>query len=106
MSHTPGPWVALCADVSGVRPIGDDGVRFWEIHEASSDDRYRGGIASVHAAEHIQGITRAERDANARLISAAPELLEALEAVVSVADRKTVEFDKAHAAIAKARGQS
>lgn len=31
------------------------------------------------------------------------EMLEALEAVVRVADRKTVEFDMAHAAIAKAK---
>lgn len=44
------------------------------------------------------------RDANARLIAAAPELLEALRGVVRVADRKTDEFDAAHAAIAKATG--
>lgn len=42
--------------------------------------------------------------ANARLISAAPDLLEALISVVSVADRKTTEFDRARAAIAKATG--
>ena len=41
----------------------------------------------------------------ARLIAAAPELLEALEGVLRVADRKTDEFDAARAAIAKARGQ-
>jgi hypothetical protein len=40
----------------------------------------------------------------AHLIAAAPELLEALESVVAVADRKTVEFDMARAAIAKAKG--
>jgi hypothetical protein len=45
-----------------------------------------------------------EAKANANLIAAAPELLEALIAVVSIADRATVEFDKAHAAIAKATG--
>ncbi|MFM0256067.1 acetyl-CoA carboxylase [Paraburkholderia sediminicola] len=39
-----------------------------------------------------------------RLAAAAPELLDALKAVVSVADRATVEFDKARAAIAKATG--
>lgn len=42
--------------------------------------------------------------ANARLIAAAPELLQALQAVVLVADRKTDELDLAHAAIAKATG--
>lgn len=41
---------------------------------------------------------------DALLIAAAPDLLEALQAVVSVADRATVEFDKARAAIAKATG--
>jgi hypothetical protein len=42
--------------------------------------------------------------ANARLIAAAPELLEALRGVVRVADRATVEFDAARAAIARATG--
>lgn len=50
------------------------------------------------------GAIEAELLANAKLIAAAPELLEALQAVVSVADRATVEFDKARAAIAKAIG--
>lgn len=38
------------------------------------------------------------------LAAAAPELLEALEGVLRVADRKTDEFDAARAAIAKATG--
>lgn len=40
------------------------------------------------------------------VFAAAPELLEALEAVVRVADRATVEFDMARAAIAKAKGET
>lgn len=43
--------------------------------------------------------------ANARLIASAPELLDALRGVLSVADRKTNEFDAARAAIAKAEGR-
>lgn len=39
------------------------------------------------------------------LIAAAPEMFEALVAVVTVADRKTDEFDRARAAIAKAMGE-
>lgn len=42
---------------------------------------------------------------NKSLIAAAPELLEALQAVVRVADRQTDEFDMARAAIAKALGK-
>jgi len=44
-------------------------------------------------------------EADAILYAAAPDLLEALKKVVSVADRKTVEFDLAHAAISKAEGR-
>lgn len=44
--------------------------------------------------------------ADMALIESAPDLLEALEAVVRVADRDTVEFNMARAAIAKAKGGS
>ena len=44
------------------------------------------------------------KEADARLITSAPELLAALIGVVKVADRATVEFDAARAAIAKAEG--
>ena len=46
------------------------------------------------------------QEANAHLISAAPELLAALKKIVAIADRKTVEFDEARAAIAKAENVS
>lgn len=42
--------------------------------------------------------------ANAFMLSAAPQMLEALQAVISVADRDTDEFAKARAAVAKALG--
>lgn len=47
-----------------------------------------------------------EFEARFRLIAAAPELLEALQGVLRVADRKTDEFDAARAAIAKALGET
>lgn len=39
---------------------------------------------------------------HAHLIAAAPDLLEALQQVVAISDRKHEAWDKAHAAIAKA----
>lgn len=50
----------------------------------------------------IEGIDHPD----ARLIAAAPDVLEALKAVMRVADRHTAEFDMARAAIAKAEGRS
>lgn len=47
-----------------------------------------------------------EFEANAELIAAAPDLLEALQAVLRVADRATSEFVLAKNAIAKALGES
>jgi hypothetical protein len=44
------------------------------------------------------------RDADLHLMSAAPDMFAALEGVLRVADRATVEFDAARAALAKARG--
>lgn len=105
--HTPGPWEADCCDVTGARPPGDSGVRFWSV--VGKGD-YRGSVCNVHSAEHIGGITIAERDANARLIAAAPDLLEACYIGLGVAlafeeesDRSASE--KIRAAIAKAKGQ-
>lgn len=49
--------------------------------------------------------TEGETEANAHLIAAAPDLLEALKGVMAIADRKTDEFDLARAAIAKAEGR-
>jgi hypothetical protein len=43
---------------------------------------------------------------NSRLESQNAQLLEALKGVIRVADRKTVEFDKAHAAIASAKTET
>lgn len=61
--HTPGPWEArqfvinghLCAEV--LPAVGG----------------YRGEIAYAQDAEHVDGITKAELAANARLIAAAPD---------------------------------
>jgi hypothetical protein len=76
--RTPGPWIAL----------PDGGI-------SSSDPPQT--LAVVMNGEDMTG--------NAALIAAAPEMLEALKGVVRVADRSTVEFDAARAAIAKAEAK-
>lgn len=84
--HSPAPWIVE-------HPHGEPGVYVGAANTSL--------VAKVYDAD----LGSAQTEANALLIAAAPELLEALKAVVSVADRKTDEFDLAHAAIAKAQGQ-
>jgi len=67
--YTKGPWVIK------VRKHDDFTVAEIEI-DASP---YRGEVARLQSCEHIDGIATDELLANARLIAAAPELLEALE---------------------------
>ena len=81
VSHTPGPWHNDCFLVTATQ----------------------GRREICHTGEG-RG-TSEECEANARLIAAAPDLLAALVGVVRVADRATVEFDAARAAIAKATAQ-
>jgi len=120
MKHTPGPWLAVCNDIQDtIRPVGDDGVRYWDIVQQhwKQGGPYRGSVCSVFAAEDIGGITRAERDANAHLISAAPDMYEALKGFVAKLDTAILvegdhptshladELRAALAALAKAEGR-
>jgi len=100
--HTPGPWVI--AHKSNIR----DGA-IWAANECVY-------VAQVYNVERQTDASRAdERQANARLIAAAPELLEALEACLSALDLEYGECDgcttdpctrcRAKAAISKARGR-
>ena len=96
---TPGPWVtkqAISADNVGgfdwcVTQVGDTKI-IAEVFQRV------GGVQGFWDDRPVE--------ANAHLIAAAPNLYEALKAVISVADRKTVEFDLAHAALAKAEGRN
>lgn len=122
--HTPGPWrweINLKSRVvrltGGVRPLYDltvmDFVRWGmgnaaprfidQDHLMERADTYAAVVPGrEHHAQWFQGLSHPD----AHLIAAAPDLLAALRAVVSVADRKTDEFDLAHSAIAKAEGRS
>ena len=75
--HTPGPWLVR----------GKQSIRGFK-------------------GEYIASANWNNGAANARLIAAAPDLLIALREVLSVADRKTYEFDLARAAIALATGEA
>ena len=89
--HTPGPW-----EIEGTPRRG------WDIFSLGEERRY---ITSDPMRERAINY---ERDA--RLMAAAPELLEALEKVVSFVDAgegtwTVEEQQKARAAIAKAKGE-
>ena len=85
MKQTPAPWRW-------------DSARVYSDHPDISDN-----IVCLAPGEAFE--SHKNWKANARLITAAPELLAALKGAVAVADRRTDEFDAARAAIAKAEGQ-
>lgn len=102
--HTPGPWIAT----GNVRPVEgvDEPLFCGEIAELRKTG-WRGTIASIQSCDFINGITREEAEANARLIAAAPEMLAALE--FALADPcfpllGSVTQDVVRAAIDKATG--
>lgn len=77
------------------------------IEQDGEDLPYRGMIARLQSAEHIDGITGEELTANAHLIAAAPDLYAALEMAqlwLSVDGR--FDMQGINAALAKARGEA
>lgn len=83
---TPGPWTS-------------DGILIWKANSVIAQ-------ADIGDVDHIEE----EREANARLIAAAPELYEALAWMAGLFNEATTEgvfsdaLTHAHAALAKARG--
>ena len=87
-AHTPGPWIT-------------------DSKERTDTARYIMAAARPfpHTIARIDLVNRAEDEANAALMAAAPELLEALEALISpVGVVMLHDLDRARAAIAKVRG--
>lgn len=83
----------------------------WEIgpHQRIISGGWSIRIADGSAIAYVLGEKNPELQANARLIAAAPELLEALKQIVDAADgggwnQLDASFLKARAAIAKATG--
>lgn len=87
ITHTPGPWraskVTINAQAGGYVVLWPDTSRPG-VHHRRLD--YKGEFLA----------------ADATLMAAAPDMLAALQGVLRVADRATVEFDAVRAAIAKA----
>jgi hypothetical protein len=104
--HTPGPWI-----VKGyIRPVKcEDGtvaqLYCADVYPRMPIGKFRGSICYVQSADKIGGIDNSEAEANAHLIAAAQELLEALEELAFRAERHGMNADDASAAIAKARGE-
>lgn len=94
--HTPGPWVFGKTTRQDQRLIlGGPGRKY---------------VASVTVQQipRPMGIAdESEREANARLITAAPEMLEALEELLSLPNKQRPQqvWEEARVAVAKARGE-
>jgi len=72
-THTPAPWVLT------IKPAAHDADFTVAEIEQPRSVKYRGAVTRMQSAEHIYGIGREELIANARLISAAPDMLDALK---------------------------
>jgi hypothetical protein len=89
LCHTPGPWECF------YKHKYDE----WHVSVPLAE-------GSMKLALFDDGVRSENPEADARLISAAPELLAALQDVVKISDRKHDAWDKAHAAIVKALGHN
>ena len=103
--HTPGPWTF------GPPWMLDQGYGMW-IVSCNSPDRHRCNVLIQGVA--VNHLPAAEAEANAHLIAAAPELMDALEGIAN-ATASSDGFDPfkaaerfqaiARAALAKAKGE-
>jgi hypothetical protein len=76
-AHTPGPWVLT------IKPAEHDADFTVAEIEQPRAVKYRGAVTRLQSAEHIDGIGKDELIANARLIAAAPDMLEALKELLT-----------------------
>lgn len=98
--HTPGPWNVIAAERRTGRILGDESV-------VPAPDGY-----GIHA--NNRTVAKVYRPEDARLIKAAPDLLESLRWALSVCeellrdgdDEEKEQIAKARAAIARARARA
>lgn len=93
--HTPGPWA--------VHDHPTDPNQFGH-HVTTVDGLTICSVTYQLPVQTAKGAKEATRVANARLIAAAPELLEALQRIVDAVDPESIGWNEAVAAIAKATG--
>lgn len=113
--HTPGPWhlfnLNVMANLSReeVRRLFDNNSEHLDHNSIVADVTERKKPLKIAGCDW-RGDAKTEALANARLIAAAPELLEALERLLSCTrdddDSLAAAQDQAMDAIAKARGES
>lgn len=96
--HTPGPW----ATVEWPKPNIDGPYLKISVHHRS--ETCHGGDHCVVEAGHTTPEADATARANARLIAAAPDLLEALQEALKFMTPTSPLADMTRAAIAKATG--
>lgn len=106
--HTPGPWVVKFQPMKW--KYGSLISEQWVI---KGPNNKHSPVALVKVAGYGPGPSKAVRKANATLIAAAPDMLEALEGMVEMATHHMMEpeerrdiLSNARAAIAKAKGQA
>lgn len=100
IKHTPGPW-----EVTQIDCLGNEVVEYGNVRPVN---RHMFGHETSLPIADFYLWDMPEQRANARLICAAPELLEALEEVVQwleLGDHEGQMHSKARAAIAKAKGE-
>lgn len=92
---TPGPW------------LSEDGTVYVLQHDewVKGVEKFRNRF-SFHVSADRSGAPAEEIAAIVSLTKAAPDLYAALEEIVALTDRKTDIWDKARAALAKARGEA
>ena len=74
----------------------------WFINSRALRNVRCGNTTIANCSSGQSGELEVEEIANARLVSAAPDLLEALQGILEITDRNHVAWGKAHAAIKKA----
>ncbi|CTQ67200.1 hypothetical protein [Roseibium alexandrii] len=78
-SFTPGPW-SITDDFHNPNNIYQEKTYpLFRCMVTPQGDCYRGSAATLQSAEHIDGISVEETQANAHLIAASPEMYEALQ---------------------------